>query len=277
MNKIWLRRLSLGLLALTLVACATSVVTGRRQFMIVSEDSAIAASQQAYAQQVNELSDAGKLSTDKALINHIERITGKLVAQAIKYRPETAQWQWSVAVINDPETVNAYCMAGGRMAIYTGLVQKLNATDDEIAQVMGHEIAHALAAHTAEKMSTHLVVNGLVLGTAVATEMDNRSVIGAAALANVALALPNSRQMEADADRIGIEIAAKAGFDPQAAVTLWQKMAKESGDNGFEFLSTHPAPERRQKELQKLVPQMMPYYQDQSPRPTFPLKTVHNV
>lgn len=267
-----MRKLSMLLLALTLVACATSVVTGRRQFMLVSEDSAIAASRQAYLDQVSKLDKEGKLSADKSTVQRVESITGKLVAQAIKYRPETAQWEWSVAVINDPKTVNAYCMAGGRMAIYTGLIEKLNATDDEIAQVMGHEIAHALASHTAEKMSTHLLVNGLVIGAAVATDMDTKKTIGAVALANLALALPNSRTMESDADRIGIEIAAKAGYDPRAAVTLWEKMAKESGRNGFEFLSTHPAPERRQKELKKLIPQMDPYFRDPSPRPSFALK-----
>lgn len=267
-----MRNILVLVLVLMTTACATSVVTGRRQLLLVSEDSSIAASKQAYTDQVNQLSKEGKLSQDKALIQRVESITGRLVAQAVQYRPETDKWQWSVAVINDPETVNAYCMAGGRMAIYTGLIQKLSATDDEIAQVMGHEIAHALASHTAEKMSTHMVVNGLVLGTAIATNADPKKTIGAVALANVALALPNSRTMESDADRIGIELAAKAGYNPRAAATLWEKMGKESGGGGFDFLSTHPAPEKRQKTLAGLVPAMDKFYQPNAKHPSFPLQ-----
>jgi len=146
------RVLALLLFSTLLVACATSP-TGRRQLMLVSEDSAIASSAQAYVQEVGKLKQEGKLSGDKALIRRVNDITERLVAQAIEWRPESAKWQWSVAVIDDPETVNAWCMAGGRMAIYTGLINQIQPTDDEIAQVMGHEIGHALANHTAEKMS----------------------------------------------------------------------------------------------------------------------------
>ena len=107
----------------------------------------------AYAQTLDPIRKQGKLNDDPALKARVDKITARLVAQAIKYRPETASWDWQVAVIDDPNTLNAWCMAGGKMAIYTGLIQKLNLTDDEIAQVMGHEIAHALAKHTAERMS----------------------------------------------------------------------------------------------------------------------------
>lgn len=166
------------------------------------------------------------------------------------------------------------------MAIYTGLIEQIKPTDDELAQVMGHEISHALAKHTAEKMSRALAMQvGLVGASVVASQSDSNysglalSAAGAAAI--VALELPNSRAAESEADRIGIELAAKAGYDPNAAVTLWEKMAKVGGGSSkFDFLSTHPAPAKRMETLAGLVPQMMPYYQDKSPRPVYPLKDV---
>jgi len=146
------------LIVLALVAivagCESAPVTGRKQLMLVSESQAISASTEAYAQTLDPIRKQGKLNDDPALKARIDRITARLVAQAIKYRPETESWDWQVAVIDDPKTLNAWCMAGGKMAIYTGIIQKLNLTDDEIAQVMGHEIGHALAKHTAERMST---------------------------------------------------------------------------------------------------------------------------
>jgi len=161
-------------------------------------------------------------------------------------------------------------MAGGRMAIYTGLIQKIDPTDDELAQVMGHEISHALANHTAERMSNAMLGQGLALGAGIAT--DSATVMaGAQGAAMIALTLPNSRVSETEADRIGIELAAKAGYDPRAASTLWQKMAKAGGNGPPQFLSTHPAPGNRQATLAALEAQMMPYYQQPGPRPVYQL------
>jgi predicted Zn-dependent protease len=203
----------------------------------------------------------------------VDEITGRLVAQAIKYRPETANWKWQVVVIDEPQTLNAWAMAGGKMAIYTGIVNKLRLTDDEIAQIMGHEIGHALAKHTAERMSVAaaqqlgLEVAGQLLGTGGVTSQ--LALQGAAVATTVGVQLPNSRQQESEADRIGIELAARAGYDPNAAVALWRKMTQATGQTGkSDWLSTHPAGERRIEALSALVPQMMPYYQDKSPRPT---------
>ncbi len=245
---------------LTLVsACATNVA-GRRQVMLVSESKAISASKQAYVNMLEPISKAGKLDNDAALLQRVNRITNRLIEQAKKMRPESAKWEWSVKVIDDPKTVNAWCMAGGKMAFYTGLIEKLHLTDDEIAQVMGHEIAHALANHTAERMSvamaSDLAVNlyNSTIGDATGTSSL------AASAAEVAIKLPNSRQSESEADKIGIELAAKAGYNPNAAVTLWQKMAS-LGDSKLEFMSTHPSPKNREAALKRLIPKMMPYYQ----------------
>ena len=273
----------LTLAMLTLAGCESNPVTGRKQLMLVSESTAISESKQAYMALLQPLAKEGKIDSDAATVARVHEITSRLIAQAIKYRPETQNWEWSVKVIDDPKTVNAWCMAGGKMAIYTGLIQQIKPTDDELAQVMGHEISHALAKHSAEKMSRALAMQ-VGLGTLAITQQNsqygNLALTGAQAAAVVALELPNSRTAESEADRIGIELAAKAGYDPHAAVTLWEKMAKVGGGNGKsrgDFLSTHPAPVKRMETLAALVPQMMPFYEDKSPRPTYPLRQTWNI
>ena len=242
-----------------LTACATNIA-GRKQVMLVSESQAIEASKQAYSEMLAPLQQAGKLDSNQAQVKRINRITDRLVVQAKIKRPDSRNWEWSVKVIDDPDTVNAWCTAGGKMAIYTGLIQKLNPTDDEIAQVMGHEISHALLNHTAERMSVAMASDLALQAVITVTESSAATTSLASAAAQVALTLPNSRTSESEADVLGIELAAKAGYDPNAAVTLWQKMEQVSGNGGLEFLSTHPAPENRQNKLRELIPSMMPYY-----------------
>jgi predicted Zn-dependent protease len=261
----------LCILVAFLSACATSP-TGRRQLMLVSEDQAIAASKQQYLATMSELSKEGKLVKDPKLVKRVDTITGRLIAQAIEMRPATEKWEWSVEVIDDPEMVNAWCMAGGRMAIYTGLINKIDPTDDELAQVMGHEISHALANHTAERMSVAMATSVGVLAAGVLSDKPAITMAGAAGAAAVAITLPNSRNSETEADRIGIELAAKAGYDPRAAATLWEKMGKVGGKGPPQFLSTHPAPQNRQATLQALESEMMPYYKAPGPRPVYKLK-----
>lgn len=260
-----------AVLALLVTACATSP-TGRKQLMLVSEQQAISASRQAYAQEMGRYSKQGKLVTDPKLLDRVRRITEKLVAQAVKMRPETAQWQWSMQVIDDPKTVNAWCMAGGRMALYTGLILKVDPTDDELAQVIGHEIAHALANHTAERMSTAMAANAGIIAAGLMSDNPGQAMALAAAAATVAVKLPNSRTSENEADQIGIELAAKAGFDPRAAATLWQKMAKAGGSAPPEFLSTHPSDTTRQQRLSALAPKMMPYFEAAGTPPRHPVR-----
>jgi len=266
------------MLVTAIAACQSAPVTGRKQLMLVSEQQAIDASKEAYAQTLQPIAKAGKLNDDPALTDRVRGITARLIPQAIAYRPDTASWDWQVNVIDDPNTINAWCMAGGRMAIYTGIIQKLSLTDDEIAQVMGHEISHALAKHTAERMSLALAEEGALqvgaalLGTNSTTHQ--MALQAAAAATTVGMQLPNSRRQEAEADRIGIELAAKAGFDPRAAPTLWKKMMQATGDKGkFDFLSDHPADEKRLEALTALVPQMMPYYENKSARPLYQFRT----
>ena len=258
-------------LVLLVAACATSP-TGRKQLMLVSEETAISSSRQAYAQEMGKYQKQGKLVADPRVLERTRVITERLVAQAVKMRPDSAKWQWSVQVIDDPKTVNAWCMAGGRMALYTGLIMKVDPTDDELAQVMGHEIAHALANHTAERMSTAMAANAGILAAGILSDNPGQAMAMTAAAATVAIKLPNSRTAENEADQIGIELAARAGYDPRAAVTLWQKMGKVGGSSPPEFLSTHPSDATRQQRLGALAPKMLPYYQAGGARPTYPVR-----
>ncbi len=238
-----------------LPACASSP-TGRSQLMLISPESAIVESRKAYLSTVSDLNEQNKLVDDPRMADKVQTITGRLVTEAIALYPQSSDWEWSVAIIDDPEMVNAWCMAGGRMAVYTGLFEKLKLSDAEFAQIMGHEISHALANHTAERMSRAMATS---LGVVVLGVMSDKPVAtmgGAALAAKVALELPNSRTAESEADRIGIELATRAGYDPDAAVTLWQKMGSLGGSRTPEFLSTHPAPENRESSLAALIPQM---------------------
>lgn len=259
------------LVFLLLGACATSP-TGRTQLLVYPEEVAIAASSQAYMEMLTPLNREGRIDTDPLLRDRVRSITSRVVAQAVRMRPETGSWEWEIKIIDDPDMVNAWAMAGGKMALYTGLVEKINPDTDELAQVLGHEIAHALARHSAEKMSVATATQAGVNAVAAISDNDQLVLTGTSLLAAIAVTLPNSRTMESEADRIGIELAARAGYNPEAAVSLWQKMAQAGGRNPPQFLSTHPNPASRLETLRQLVPEMTPYYRAGGERPAFPLK-----
>ena len=249
-----MKKVLLTLLACSLLAgCATSP-TGRSQLMLISPESAIVESKKAYISTVSELGKEDKLVDDPKMADRVATITGRLVTVAIEKFPKTANWEWSVAIVDDPETVNAWCMAGGRMAVYTGLFEKLKLTDAEFAQIMGHEISHALANHTAERMSRAMATSVGVVAVGVLADNKVAAMGGAAVAAKMALELPNSRTAESEADQMGMELAVRAGYDPDAAVTLWQKMGAQGGSKPPEFLSTHPAPGNREAALAAMIP-----------------------
>ena len=261
-------------LAATLSACSTSP-TGRNQLMLVSPSQAINASKAAYSEMLTPLKDEGKVDSNPETVKRVQEIAGRIVYQAIERFPHTRNWDWSISVIDEPDTVNAWCMAGGRMAIYTGLIDKLEATDDELAQVLGHEVSHALANHTAERMSVAMASQLGLMAIAVATqdtEYADLALTGAPLAAAVAITLPNSRTGELEADRLGMELAARAGYNPNAAATLWQKMGANSKGAPPEFLSTHPAPGNRQQTLANLAPQMMGLYNPAVSAPVYSFK-----
>ena len=263
--------LFLPIVILLVVGCATSP-TGRSQLMLVSPEQAIVASQKAYAQTITPLSRDGKVDSNPVVAERVQTITGRIIYQAIQLYPHTKSWDWSIKVIDDPEMVNAWCMAGGKMAIYTGLLDTVKPTDDELAQVLAHEISHALANHTAERMSVAVASQLGVLGIGIATrnsDYGHMALSGSALAAMLAIQLPNSRTSEREADLMGLELAARAGYNPEAAATLWQKMEKAGGGGPVEFLSTHPSPSNRQSTLRNAAARYMGLYQDPIFRPVY--------
>ena len=262
---------SLVLAAAMLVAgCAENPITGRSQFLVVSEEQAISSSATAYREMIGDLARRKKIESGTARAERVREIAGRLIEQAKRLRPESASWKWEINVIDEPGTVNAFAMAGGKIAIYTGMWEKLKASDDEIAQVLGHEIGHAIAGDTRERMSIAMGLGIASTVAAVAVSSHDQShrdlaLTGLAAAAALAITLPNSRSAETAADRTGIELAARAGYDPRAAVTLWEKMGREGGSPP-KFLSTHPSPDNRRERLQALAGDLEPIYRDSKSR-----------
>lgn len=264
------RLLSTGLLTAALVAggCASVQTTGsgavgidRKQYMsgLVSEQALQQEATKQYAAMMGQARAQGALDSNSAQTKRVRAITQRLIAQVGVFRPDASQWDWEVHVINDDD-VNAWCMPGGKMAVYAGLINTLKPSDDELAAVIGHEMAHALREHSREQVSQQMATGiGLSVLSAVT------GIPGAGDLGNeltkVMFTLPNSRTHETEADRIGVELAARAGYDPRAAVTLWQKMGALSGERPPEFLSTHPSPSSRIGDLQTASERVMPLYQ----------------
>ena len=231
----------------------------RDQRMMVSAEEVNAGSSKAYAQMMAQAKQKGVLDRDAAQVARVQAITKRLVPQTVAFRPDAAQWPWEVHVISVDE-VNAWCMPHGKMAMYSGLLQKLNATDDEVAAVMGHEIAHALREHSREQISRQM---GTQLGIGLVGALLGIGELGqsvAGKVADVTLNLPKSREAESEADRIGVELAARAGFDPNAAVSLWEKMSKLASSQPPKWLSTHPPHQERIAELRTYAAKVMPLY-----------------
>ena len=215
---------------------------------------------QAYRQALTQASQKGQLNRDPALTARVRAIAQRLIPHTGVFRQDAPGWNWEVNVIASPE-VNAWCMPGGKIAVYAGLVQKLDATDDEIAAVIGHEIAHALREHSRERASQQINAGIVATGVGVALGGSQGNIDMASMVANLTYNLPNSRLHETEADRVGVELAARAGFDPRAAVSLWQKMARVSGGGPPQWLSTHPSSETRIRDLQDYAGRVMPLYE----------------
>ena len=238
---------------------AGAVGVERHQRMAVSSEEVNAGAQKAYAQMMAEAQKKGALDRDAAQVARVKTIVSRLVPQTTTFRDDASKWAWEAHVISLDE-VNAWCMPGGKMAIYTGLINKLGATDDELAAVMGHEIAHALREHSREQMSQQAIAQtGIGIAGAIFGVGDlGQNVAGM--VADVTLFKPKSRGMETEADRIGIELAARAGYNPQAAISLWQKMEKLAGGQPPKWLSTHPPHADRIADLQNYSQKVMPLY-----------------
>lgn len=224
-----------------------------------------------YRAALQEASKKNKLNVDPFQVNRVKRITNRLIANATYFKPEASQWAWEIN-IEDSNEVNAYCMPGGKIMVYSGLIRKLNATDDELAAVIGHEISHALREHGRERMSTAAVQQLGLIGFAAYISNTNSRNRANATMQAVSLgttlffALPNSRTQEREADAIGLELAARSGFNPFASVTLWEKMKRQDTKKPPEFLSTHPSDDNRIRELTDLAYKLKPLYESNRPR-----------
>lgn len=253
--------------ALGLTGCATTTkdsVSGvkRSQFLLLPSSTVDQMSAQAYTETIQTAKKNNTLNADKAMLNRVTTISNRLIAQVGVFRPDATKWNWEVNVEKNDQ-LNAYCMPGGKIMVYSGLIEKLNATDDELAAVIGHEISHALREHGRERMSQAYVQQfGLqALAAMIGGTAGSVAAQGAGMGSQLFFSLPNGREQEREADRMGLELAARAGYNPDAAVTLWQKMTASSKGAPPEFLSTHPASENRIKDLQALAPKVKPLYE----------------
>jgi len=194
-------------------------------------------------------------------VARVKAIVSRLIPQTAAFRDDAPKWAWETHVLTTDE-VNAWCMPGGKIAVYTGLLNKVQPTDDELAAVLGHEMGHALREHTREQMSQQAITQTAIGGLGALLGIGDLGQSLAGAVANVTMELPKSRGMEKEADDIGVELAARAGYNPQASVSLWQKMEKVAGGSEPpKFLSTHPPSADRVADLQKQIEKVMPLYQ----------------
>lgn len=249
----------LAALSLFLGGCYTVPETGRSSFILPVDDVGQGAA--AFA----EIKAKEKISRDPAANERVRRI-GLRIAQVVGQDLPGAAWEF--VVFDAPDTVNAFALPGGKVGVYTGLLN-LAASDDEVAIVIGHEIAHVTARHGAERMSQGILVaaGGLVLDHQTQGRKNHDLMLAGYGLLSTGGMLAFSRSHESEADYIGIRYAARAGYDPRAAVTFWQKMEKQSkGGRLPVFLSTHPSHDRRIGDLQRWMPEVLPIYQNAKPR-----------
>ncbi|QEI06985.1 M48 family metallopeptidase [Pigmentiphaga aceris] len=230
----------------------------QRVFSLVSSEQLDGEAATLYQKTLSDAQTKSALNPSAAETARVRAIAQRLIAQTGTFRQDALAWKWEVNVIGSDE-VNAWCMPGGKIAVYTGFMKQVQPTDDELAAVIGHEIAHALREHSRERVSQQMAtgfglnVLNAVTGSQLSTDMASK-------LADVTFNLPNSRTHETEADRIGVELAARAGFDPRAAVTLWTKMDKIGGSGQPEFLSTHPSAASRIADLQQASARVLPLY-----------------
>ncbi len=249
-----------------LIGCSTVPITGRKQLSFIPQNQLVASSIESY----NQLLSESKLSQDPQKKQMVVNVGKKIAASAEQFMRENGMekelqnYHWEFNLIQDDKTVNAFCMPGGKIAVYTGI---LPVTKDEngLAVVMGHEVAHALANHGGERMSQLLIVQmgATTLSAALSSQpVQTRELMMQAygAGTNIGVLLPYSRSHELEADHIGLILMARAGYDPQTAIPFWQRMNKLGGERPPEFLSTHPAPEKRIQDIRKELPEAMKYY-----------------
>ena len=235
---------------------------GRSQFLLISSEAVNEGAAKAYRQEMAKARSVNALNTNATETRRVSAITHRLIAQVGVFRADALDWAWEINVIED-KSINAYCMPGGKMVIYTGIINELNLTDDELAAIIGHEMAHALREHSREQISQRLATTGAVSIGAALLGLGSATQDMATLASDLVLTLPFSRSMEIEADTMGMELMARAGFDPAGAVRVWQKMAALSGGKSpTTFLSTHPSDSARITNLQNQLPKVIPLFEE---------------
>ncbi len=252
-----------------LVACQTVKTTGggavgverkQRMFRGLSSDQVNQSAVAAYREEINKAQQKNALNTNQEQLARLRAIASRLTPHTGVFRQDAPGWPWEVNLQTSQE-LNAYCMPGGKIMFYTGIIDKLKLSDAEIAAIMGHEISHALREHGRERMSEQMAeqaavgVGAAVLGVGEA----GANLMGM--VAQVTFGLPHSRTHESEADIMGLELMARAGYDPNAAVNVWKKMSEAAKGGPPQFLSTHPSHQTRIKDLERNIPKVMPLYQ----------------
>jgi predicted Zn-dependent protease len=232
----------------------------REQRMLVSEAAVEESAEKAYADELGKAREKSQLNADAVQLQRVRTITDRLIRQTAVFRADAPMWKWNINVQTSKE-LNAYCMPGGKIMVYTGLIEKLKTTDAELAAVIGHEIAHALREHSREAVSRAYAEQlGLgALGALTGMSQATSELVGM--VSQVTFSLPRSRLQESEADQIGLELMARAGYDPKAAISLWQKMNAVNEGAPPQFMSTHPSSSTRISDLQALLPKVQPLYQ----------------
>jgi predicted Zn-dependent protease len=226
---------------------------------------------QQYAQMLSQAGSKQALAPpDHKQLLRLRAIAAKIIPFAMDWNPRARSWQWEVNLIGSNQ-INAFCMPGGKIAFYSGILQQLQLTDDEVAMVMGHEIAHALREHARERMGKNAVTHGAArIGGALAASffgIDPRITDGIASGGANLLTLEFGRDDESEADLVGMELAARAGYNPRAGVTLWQKMGAAQKGAPPQWLSTHPSGKSRIADIEANLPKVLPLYERARVRP----------
>jgi predicted Zn-dependent protease len=232
----------------------------RGQTMLVSSAEMNKAAEQSYKQVLDQARAKGQLNSDAAQLKRLRAISARLVPHTGAFRNDAPGWNWEVNLITSKD-LNAWCMPGGKIAFYTGLIDKLELDDAEIAAVMGHEVAHALREHARERASRQMATGLGISVASAALGLGKGGTDLAKLVTDLTLLRPHSRLHETEADRIGVELAARAGYDPRAAVRVWQKMSKNSDGQPPEWLSTHPSHQTRLQDLEVYAARVMPLYE----------------
>ena len=265
--KVLLRALLLFALDVNAQTNQEGVEVQRSRLMLLPASTVERSASQQYGQLMRAAQQKNALNQDSQQLERLRVIARQLVPHATRFNKKAEKWQWEVNLISS-KSVNAFCMPGGKIAFFTGILDALQLTDDEVATIMGHEIGHALLEHGRARMSEQLLKN---IGISAAAVMLNLGDVSAAVLsqaANLAVSLPYARKQEADADLVGLELAARAGYDPRAAIAVWQKMSKYAQGAGRgqppQFLSTHPSHESRIRDIEANLPRVLPLYKKAS-------------